>query len=446
MNISIELQVIARILNTTNPEEQEVLCSYDSSYYDAFKPQIEFILRHLEKYGKVPDKFTYQTTFPEPDINFVVSEPLEYFKHGLVENKQTIMLREAANKVIDEGAAHPAETWSYLIQQGEKALDLDENKPLDLVHDADKRSQQVIEYNKQRRIPTGFPEIDRALYGGISTVEDLLLFFARMGNGKSWVATRMMETAQANGFSVLYYSPEMQGCFLGTRFDTWRGHFSNSQLHQGKYAEEYMRYLQDLKLQEANAIILEDKDAPDDIVNVPFLKKNVRKYGAQLLIIDGLSYMEDSRAKRNDTDSTKYKNLCADLFRLSKQCHCGVAVFMQANRASKESKDESGETFPNIYNIEGSDHPARIATNVFAMRQVFEKHILDIRMEKARSSMNQKPVFSYAWDINTGDAQYIPNAEEVSVNTPIITPDIVTTNTPVSAMEIGLDIDDNIEF
>lgn len=107
MNISIELQVIARILNTTNPEEQEVLCSYDSSYYDAFKPQIEFILRHLEKYGKVPDKFTYQTTFPEPDINFVVSEPLEYFKHGLVENKQTIMLREAANKVIDEGAAHP---------------------------------------------------------------------------------------------------------------------------------------------------------------------------------------------------------------------------------------------------------------------------------------------------------------------------------------------------
>ena len=52
MNISIELQVIARILSITDPEERDVLCSYDSSYYDAFKPHIEFILRHLEKYGK----------------------------------------------------------------------------------------------------------------------------------------------------------------------------------------------------------------------------------------------------------------------------------------------------------------------------------------------------------------------------------------------------------
>ncbi|MBP5433748.1 DnaB-like helicase C-terminal domain-containing protein [Ruminococcus sp.] len=446
MNISIELQVIARILTTTDPEERDILCSYDSSYYDAFKPQIEFILKHRDRYGKVPDKFTYQTTFPEPDINFVVNEKLEYFRQGLIENKQTIMLREAANKVIDEGAAHPAETWAYLLQQGEKALDLSNSKPLSLVHDAEKRSKQVEEYNKQKRIPTGFPEIDNAMYGGLSTVEELILFFARMNNGKSWVATRLMETAQAHGFPVLYYSPEMQGCFLGTRFDTWRAHFSNSQLHQGKYAEDYIEYLKDLEKQDTDAIIIEDKDAPDNVVNVPYIKQLVRKNGIKLVIIDGLSYMEDSRAKYNDTDSTKYKNLCADLFSMSKQCGCAVAVFMQANRASKESKDENGETFPNIYNIEGSDHPARIATQAFAMRQLFEKHILELRMEKARSAANQKTVFSYSWDINTGDVQYMSDPGEVQVNTPVISTNTETPDMPASVSDIGLDIDDTVEF
>ena len=154
---------------------------------------------------------------------------------------------------------------------------------------------------------------------------------------------------------------------------------------------------------------MEDKDAPDEVVNVPFLKKLVKKHNIKLLVIDGLSYMSDT--EKSDKDYTKYKNLCADLFRLSKQCGCAVVVMMQANRESRNNKDDKGEVFPNIYNIEGSDHPARIATQVFAMRQIFDKHVLDIRLEKARNANNQKPEFSYAWDINTGNMKYLPSAD-----------------------------------
>lgn len=265
----------------------------------------------------------------------------------------------------------------------------------------------------------------------------------------SWVASRIMESAQKHGFPGLYYSPEMQASFLGTRFDTWREHFPNSQLHQGDYTEAYYKYLTDLEDQETSAFVLEDKDVADGVVNVPVLKRFVKKHGIKIVIIDGLSYMEDSDGKRGDTDYVKYKNLCAALFKMSKECGCAVVVIMQANRATKDNKDDKGEVFPNIYNVEGSDHPARIATQVFAMRQIFDKHVLDIRLEKSRNANNQKPEFSYAWDINTGNLQYLPNGDDSvgSSVTPVISPDIDIPAVDVPTVgDTDLNADDDIEF
>ena len=157
--------------------------------------------------------------------------------------------------------------------------------------------------------------------------------------------------------------------------------------------------------------------------------------------------MTDS--KKSDTDYTKYKNLCTDLFRLSKQFGCAVVVAMQANRETKESKDDKGDPFPSLYNVEGSDHPGRIATQAFSLRQIFDKHVLDIRLEKSRIANNQKPVLSYAWDVNTGNMQYLPGGDDdalskavkpVSVS-PKITQHIESDN------DIILDEDDeDVEF
>lgn len=410
MNGSIELQMISKILTCDSQSDVEKLCEFDASYYSIFRPHIQFIMRHRDKYGEVPDVFTFQSEFD--DVTLVrVDEPIEYLIHEINKNKQRIMLVETFNKLKDLGSADVTEAWEYLSNQCERVAMLDSSQPLDLVKDSEQRSDQVLEYSQQERIPTGFDEIDKCMYGGLSTVEELVILVARTNTGKSWVGTRMMESAQGHGFPVLYYSPEMQASFLGTRFDTWRGKFQNNLLFQGQYTEQYHAYLKDLASQTTSAYVLEDKDAPDEVVNVPFLKKLVKKHKIKLLVIDGLSYMSDT--EKSDKDYTKYKNLCADLFRLSKQCGCAVVVMMQANRESRNNKDDKGEVFPNIYNIEGSDHPARIATQVFAMRQIFDKHVLDIRLEKARNANNQKPEFSYAWDINTGNMKYLPSADTI---------------------------------
>lgn len=452
MTPAIELQFISRILTSKDDEEINVLCSFDTSYYSIYKDQITFILNHRSRYQSPPDPFTFQAEFP--DVILVdVREPLEYLIGQMKLYKQQLLLIETFNKVKDLGNADAAQAWEYVETQYQKAMQLSDCAPLDLVKDAHERAEEVERLSKQTRIPTGFPEIDKVMYGGLSTVEELLLIVARTNNGKSWICTRMMESAQKNGFPVLYYSPEMQGVYLGTRFDTWRTHMQNSQLFLGKYTDEYLKYLDKLSEEETSAFVLEDKDTSGNEVNIRVLENLVKKYGIKLLIVDGLSYMSD--VNKSDTDYVKYKNICAGLFKLSKQHGCAAVAVMQANRETKDCKDDKGEPMPNLYNIEGSDHPARICTQAFSIRQIFDKHVLDIRLEKSRNANNQRPVFSYSWDINTGNIQYLPSGDSGvaigSVTPTIVPPNISTThvhnlNDALSDEALEDDNFDDVEF
>ena len=424
MLTSIELQVISKLLTTESEEDIDILTAFDTSYYSVFKPHIEFILNHRQQYGNIPDVFTFQSEFP--DITLVaVREPIEFLCREMQRNKQHILLLETFNKLKDLGSGDITQAWAYLSRQCDKAAELDQSKPMDLIKDAKQRSDEVLEYSRQTRIPTGFAEIDKLMYGGLSTVEELLLIIARTNSGKSWMCVKMMESAQKAGFPVLYYSPEMQASYLGTRFDTWRGHYQNSQLFQGRYTEQYLDYLNKLSQEETSAFVLEDKDMSSGEVNTQGLEAFVKRHGIKLLIIDGLSYMSDT--KRGDTDYIRYKNICLDLFKLSKKHRCAVVVALQANRETHENKDDKGVPFPDLRNVEGSDHPARIATQAFSLRQIFDKHVLDIRLEKSRMANNQKPVLSYAWDVNTGNMQYLPGGDDDPVST-IITPPSSFTN------------------
>lgn len=446
MVTSIELQVISKILTSDDPELVDELCQFDTSYYSVFRPHIDFILKHRDKYGECPDIFTFQAQFP--DVTLVtVSENLDFLQSEMRRNKQHLLLIETFNKLKDLGSGDVEEAWQYLANQCDKVEQLDSTAPLDIVHSAKKRADQVVEYSKQARIPTGFDEIDKLMYGGLSTVEELLIILARTNTGKSWVCTKMMESAQRHGFPVLYYSPEMQGAFLGTRFDTWRAHFQNSQLYQGRYDEAYFKYLKDLEQEDTSAFILEDRDTAKGEVSVRALSNLVKKYGIKLLIVDGLSYMADDQ--RSDTDYMKYKNICLDLFKLSKRYGCAVVVATQANRETKECKDDKGDAMPTLYNLEGSDHPGRICTQAFSLRQVFDKHVLDIRLEKSRIANNQKPMLSYAWDVNTGNMQYLPGGQDDPVSAVLTPPEIkkpLPSNVPTGELDDDdLDTDD-VEF
>lgn len=451
MIIGIELQMISKLLTSDDDSLIDSLCLFDKSYYGVFPDQIEFILNHRQKYGNVPDVFTFQAAFPEFNI-VQVNETLDYLQQEIRKNKQRLILTETFNKVNDLGIDDITEAWQYVSKQCDAAISLGESNPMDIVHQAEERIAQVAEFSKQQRIPTGFAEIDKLMYGGLSTIEELLVIIARTNTGKSWVCSKMMESAQLHGFPVGYYSPEMQSAFLATRFDTWRAHFQNSQLYRGTYSEDYLRYIKALAAQDTSAFIIEDKDMPDG-VSVKSLEVFIKRNGIKLLIVDGISYMKDD--EKSSADHEKYKHIATGLFTLSKKYGCAVVLVMQANRETRESKDDKGEPFPTMYNAEGSDHPCRIATQVFALRQIFDKHVLDIKLEKTRMANNENPVLSYSWDVNNGNMQFIPggyvsdDSDTTTVTAAPTAGPIITGGYQPPADELSLDdddTDDELEF
>lgn len=445
MNQAIELQVLSKILTSDDVNLVNDLCSYDSSYYAVLAPQIQYILDHRNRFGNVPDVFTFMAEFPDITLVDVTRESKDFLIDGIKRNKQRILLLQTFNKLKDLGSGDVTEAWEYLTQQCDIASQLTNTQPMDIIQQAQERSDQVIEWSKQTRIPTGFAELDKLTYGGWSTVEEMVVFVGRSNAGKSWCATRMMEAAQRAGFPVAYYSPEMQAAYLATRFDTWRGHYQNSKLFRGAYDENYLRYIRELPSNSTSAFIIEDKDMPDG-VSPAHLEPFIKKHGIRLLIIDGISYMMDDRNGRNDHD--KFGNICHDLFQISKRYGCAIAIMVQANRETKESKDDKGVPFPTLYNIAGSDAIGQIATQVYAIRQIFDKHVFEFRLEKSRMAVNENNVLSYSWDVNTGNMQYLEGGQdEDPMATMPKSVDIITS--PIGPDNSGLDLfdnDDNVEF
>lgn len=445
MNSAVELQVISKILTSDDEELVNELCSFDSSYYSIFKPHIEFILNHRSRYGNTPDVFTFAAQFPDITLVEVSRETREFLVDGLKQNKQRILLVETFNRLKDLGSGDVSSAWEYLNQQCDAAAKLQDVQPMDIIAEADVRMEQVAEWSKQDRIPTGFPELDTLTYGGWSTVEELVALVAISNSGKSWICTKMLEAAHNAGFPVAYYSPEMQSSYLATRFDTWRAHFKNSELFQGKYTDDYREYIARLKNDPTPAYIIEDKDMAEG-VSPKHLGAFVKQHGIKLLIIDGISYMSDD--KKATSEYERLTHISKDLFAVSKQYGCAIVVAVQANRDTKDTKDEKGVPFPNIFNVAGAFSIVQIATQVYALRQIFDKHVLELRMEKSRMSKNEHKILSYTCDLNTGTMQYLQGDQsEDPMAATSTTPNIITS--PIGPDNTGLDLsdlEDNLEF
>ena len=446
MNASIELQVISKILTSDDEELVNELCSFDASYYSVLSSQIKFILDHRAKYGNVPDIFTFLAEFPQvKQLVDVSRETKTYLIEGLKENKKRILLIDTFNKLKDMGNGDVETAWEYLGQQCDRAAQLQDTAPMNIIAEAPIRANQVAEWAKQARIPTGFPELDKLTYGGWSTVEEVVALVAGTNSGKSWVCAKSLEAGHNAGFPSALYSPEMQASYFGTRFDTWRGHFKNSELFQGKYTDDYKEYIERLKNDPVPAYIIEDKDMPEG-VSPRRLELFVKQHGIKLLIIDGISYMSDD--KRATSEYERLTHIAKDLFQISKKYGCAIIIAVQANRDTKDSKDEKGVPFPNIFNVAGAFSIVQIATQVYALRQIFEKHVFELKLEKTRMAKNEKNILSYSCDLNTGNMQYLEgDASEDPMTSLPATPNIISD--PKGPDNDGLDLselEDNLEF
>lgn len=227
----VVLQLLNKILKTA---DMNIVLDNNLSndMFIEYQDEFNYISDFYTKYGKVPDKETFLSKFPEFSL-IEVTESDTYLLDKLNEEylyyKTVPIIQEVAEKLKNNSE----DAVDYLTSKLPQLTSLQKTEGIDIIQNADLRLEeykQKIAGQKDSYITTGFEELD-SIIKGFAKGEELVVLFARIGQGKSWILNKMLAHAWEIGNNVGLISPEMSANKIGYRFDTLVNHVSNKNLN-----------------------------------------------------------------------------------------------------------------------------------------------------------------------------------------------------------------------
>lgn len=398
-----EVQILSKVLNTKNISlitEHNLTEDYFSNYLDEYN----FILQHSATYGNVPDIETFLNKFPNFDI-VNVFETDDYLLSTLREEYQYTKTVPVVNKVAELLQTNAYSAVEYLQSVLPQLLPCDEVVGKNIIKEATERYEEYIERTKSVNtllLSTGFKELDE-IVGGFNKGEEFVVLLARTGEGKTWILLKMLEYCWKSKLRVGLIEPEMSYNKIGYRFDTLNGNLSNTALLRGKDNIEYKSYIDKLKKSKTPFFVATPRDF-NRSVTVSKLKSFCQQNKLDILGIDGISYLKDERASKNDNKTTTLTNISEDLMDLSIDLGIPIIAVVQSNRTGAGTNEG-----PDLESIRDSDGIAYNASMVISIKQ--KEPGVELSVKKNRNGSREGKVI-YAWDIDKGKFIYVPSEDD----------------------------------
>lgn len=378
---------------------------FKSDYFADCKEQFEFLKDFSEKYNQLPDKLTFIDKFPDFKV-FVVHEPREAIIPRLKEEvfaKKLIPLYNKCSDMIEDGdAITAANLLAEKIMKIKQSL-ADTTSSVDVTD----YNYKISEYKRLKegivKMKTGFQELDD-LFGGWSN-EDLVVIFARLGVGKSWIAIRYAYELVKQGKRVGFYAGEMSPEKLSLRMDSFNTGVSNFSLSMGMMSvEDYEDVAKKLSDLPGKLLVLTPQQLGGS-ATVTDIKEFIEAEKLDAVFIDQISLMRrDDRKSTHDAIS----QIANELRILQAVEKIPMFIVSQQNRSSLQDKEVGAE------HIAQSDDIGQNATIAIALEYEKETKLLTQNIVKSRNSSTAK--FNYLWDIDKGTMRYVPG-EAAVVNT-----------------------------
>ena len=402
----VALQVLCKCISAGNIDIIEDN-GLTNEYFVGYENERDFIVNHYKKYGNTPDKATFLSEFP--DIELVeVTESDRYLVEKIREEylyyKAVPVVKKVAN-LLQTDANVAAEYMITAINDLQPNYELG---GIDIVSQAITRYNEFVERKEHQDewfFTTGFPELDDAIHG-IQRREELLVLFARTNQGKSWILEKICTHIWEIGFNVGYISPEMGPSSIGYRFDTLHKQLDNKALMWGKddiSNEEYKAYIDELSKKENNFVVATPADF-DRKITISKLRNWIKQNNLHAIAIDGITYLTDERAGRNDKKTDMLTHISEDLMSLSIEMNVPVLTVVQANRGGVV--DTESEDLPELESIRDSDGISFNASKVLSLRQNKNGDLL-MQIKKQRNGGVGTKI-AYKWAPNTGEFVNIP--------------------------------------
>lgn len=407
-----ELQLINKVLT-----DKDYTIIEDNAITKEHLPQVakefEYITSFYKEYKEVPDKLTFAEKFP----NFEYVEVNQGIRPIIDELREQALFRRAV-KVINDSSG----LFEQDANRGVEFLlaHLDDLQPTynipytDIMHDT-KRLEEWKERQtnpKASYIPLPFKEMEEMLYG-YQRGEELFLWLARSGVGKTMVLTMSAMKASEAGYRVGIISPEMSVSGISYRLDSSRTHFSNISMQKGLLIPGYEEYFEEILASNEHIFVADSSDFGGEI-SVTQCKNFVKQTKSDILFIDGLVYVKPDGYDHRMSMTDSMGKVGQQLLAFSNETKIPIAAVVQAQRnKNRFSADE--EDISTSENIFGSYQLAQASTRMVSInRQGSALKMVIVKNRYGRDNNDKKGsgfLYNVDWDVM--QVTYIPDIDDI---------------------------------
>ena len=381
-----DAQSFVRVQNIYNPQ------NFDKS----LRAAAEFIKEHSDKHKTLPDRTQISATTgiklqSVPDLNEGHQDWFMQEFEGFTKRQELERAILKAADLLEKGEFEPVEK---LIKD---AVQISLTKDLGTDFWIDPEGMFAKYFDTGGQVSTGWPQMDRLLYGGFSRGE-LNIFAGGSGSGKSLVMMNIALNWVQQGLHGVYISLELSEELTGLRTAAMLTNMSTKDIRRDKETASLKIKMMGKKSGSYRVKALPAQSNINDIR--AFLKEYQIQTGHKVdfMMVDYLDLLMPVSAKVSPNDLfVKDKYVSEELRNLSKELGILLVTASQLNRSAVEEIE-----FDHSH-ISGGISKINTADNVFGIftsRAMKERGKYQIQCMKSRSStgVGQKIDLEYNMD------------------------------------------------
>lgn len=394
-----DAETFVRCQNIFDPE------NFDKRYQDAST----FITKYVDDYKVMPEVSIVNAscgsdfqsvTLAKENYDWLMDEFETFSRHKALERA---ILKSA--DLLEKGEYNPVEK---LIKD---AIQISLNKDMGTDYWADPRGRLMKLKDNNGQISTGWPSIDRKLYGGFKRGE-LNIWCAGSGGGKSLFLANLGVNFSLAGLNVIYFTFELSEELVGMRVDS---------MLTGIASKDIFKNLDDVemkvKLTGRRAGGMQIKYLPSG-KNCNDLRSYLKEYQVKtgkkpdIILVDYLDLMMPLSVKVSPSDLfVKDKYVSEELRNFAMETQAVVVTAAQLNRSAVEEVEfDHSHISGGLSKIQTADN----VIGIFTSRAMKERGRYQVQFMKTRSSSGVGQKVDLEFDIDSLRIKDLGEEEENS--------------------------------
>ena len=380
-------ELYTRVINIINPE----------NFDRRLRPVAEFIVEHSKKYNVIPDPTQIKAT-TGVEIDTVAELDSGHYDWFLEEFEQFTKRQELerailkAADMLEKGDFDPVEK---LIKD---AVQISLQRDMGTDYFADPKDRLNRYFNQGGQVSTGWPQLDRIMYGGMSRGE-LNIFAGGSGSGKSLVMMNIALNWLQQGLSGVYVTLELSEELTSLRTDAMLTNMGTKDIRKDIDDATIKVKMHGSRAGKYRVKSLPAQSNVNDIR--AYLKEVQIQTGIKVdfVMIDYLDLVMPVSVKVSPTDQfVKDKYVAEELRNLAKELGLLMITASQLNRSAvEEIQFDHSHIAGGISKINTADY----VFGIFTSRSMRERGKYQIQCMKSRSSTGVGQKIDLDYNIET---------------------------------------------